>query len=42
VARLLTPLMGAYMLKPSKHEDKDPSWMAPYLKSLNWGLNNRW
>jgi HAE1 family hydrophobic/amphiphilic exporter-1 len=43
VARLLTPLMGAYMLKAdAKHEDKDPPWMGPYLKSLNWGLNNRW
>jgi len=43
VARLLTPLMGAYMLKAnSKHEDADPFWMAPYLKSLTWGLNNRW
>jgi multidrug efflux pump subunit AcrB len=43
VARLLTPLMGAYMLKAdTKHEDKDPAWMGPYLKSLNWGLRNRW
>ena len=43
VARLLTPLMGAYMLKAdAKHEDKDPPWMGPYLKSLNWALNNRW
>ncbi|KQV71012.1 efflux RND transporter permease subunit [Caulobacter sp. Root343] len=43
VARLLTPLMGAYMLKADhKHEDKDPAWMGPYLKSLNWGLRNRW
>jgi len=43
VARLLTPLMGAYMLKAdSKHEDKDPPWMGPYLKALNWGLRNRW
>ncbi|AZS22577.1 MULTISPECIES: efflux RND transporter permease subunit [unclassified Caulobacter] len=43
VARLLTPLMGAYMLKAdAKHEDKDPPWMGPYLKSLDWGLNNRW
>ena len=43
VARLLTPLMGAYMLKAdAKHEDKDPPWMGPYLKSLNWGLRNRW
>ena len=43
VARLLTPLMGAYMLKADdKHEDKDPAWMGPYLKTLNWGLRNRW
>ncbi|OYX05600.1 MAG: acriflavine resistance protein B, partial [Caulobacter vibrioides] len=43
VARLLTPLMGAYMLKAdAKHEDKDPSWMGPYLKSLDWSLRNRW
>ncbi|RRN66272.1 efflux RND transporter permease subunit [Caulobacter sp. 602-1] len=43
VARLLTPLMGAYMLKADhNHEDKDPPWMGPYLKSLNWGLRNRW
>jgi len=43
VARLLTPLMGAYMLKAdAKHEDRDPPWMGPYLKSLNWGLRNRW
>ena len=43
VARLLTPLMGAYMLKAdANHQDKDPPWMGPYLKSLNWGLRNRW
>ncbi|HJV43663.1 efflux RND transporter permease subunit [Caulobacter sp.] len=43
VARLLTPLMGAYLLKAdAKHEDKDPPWMGPYLKSLDWGLRNRW
>ena len=43
VARLLTPLMGAYMLKAdASHEDKDPPWMGPYLKALNWGLRNRW
>jgi len=43
VARLLTPLMGAYMLKADdKHEDKDPAWMGPYLMTLNWGLRNRW
>ncbi len=43
VARMLTPLMSAYLLKahPGKH-DKDPFWMGPYLRSLTWGLNHRW
>ena len=42
VARTLTPLMAAYLLKHQKHDDKDPSWMAGYLKALSWSLKNRW
>ncbi len=42
VARTLTPLMAAYLLKHQKHEDKDPFWMARYLKALSWSLSNRW
>jgi hydrophobe/amphiphile efflux-1 (HAE1) family protein len=42
VARTLTPLMAAYLLKHQKHEDRDPFWMAGYLKSLSWSLKNRW
>ncbi|MDB5456759.1 MAG: acriflavin resistance protein [Caulobacter sp.] len=42
VARLMTPLMGAYLLKAHAKPDKDPAWMAPYLKSLNWSLDHRW
>ncbi len=42
VARTLTPLMAAYLLKHHKHEDKDPFWMAGYLKALGWSLRNRW
>ncbi|HYG25976.1 MAG TPA: efflux RND transporter permease subunit, partial [Caulobacteraceae bacterium] len=42
VARLLTPLMGAYLLKHSDHVDKDPPWMARYLKVLDWTLDHRW
>ncbi|MBU1345536.1 MAG: efflux RND transporter permease subunit [Alphaproteobacteria bacterium] len=42
VARTLTPLMAAYLLKHHKHEDRDPFWMAGYLKSLGWSLRNRW
>ena len=42
VARTLTPLMAAYLLKHHKHEDRDPFWMAGYLKALGWSLRNRW
>lgn len=42
VARTLTPLMAAYMLKHTKHEDRDPFWMSGYLKALRWSLGNRW
>jgi multidrug efflux pump subunit AcrB len=41
VARMLTPLMGAYMLKAHHKPDADPFWMQPYLRSLNWALNHR-
>ncbi|MDP1632421.1 MAG: efflux RND transporter permease subunit [Caulobacter sp.] len=42
VARILTPLMGAYLLKPLPQDDHDPKWMAGYLKSLTWALKHRW
>ncbi|CAN5193419.1 efflux RND transporter permease subunit [soil metagenome] len=42
VARTLTPLMAAYLLKHHKHDDSDPFWMARYLKALSWSLKNRW
>ncbi|MGV9009032.1 efflux RND transporter permease subunit [Brevundimonas sp.] len=42
VARTLTPLMAAYLLRHSKHEDRDPPWMPRYLKMLRWCLANRW
>jgi multidrug efflux pump subunit AcrB len=41
VARMLTPLMGAYMLKAHNKPDSDPFWMAPYLKALNWALGHK-
>ena len=42
VARTLTPLMAAYLLRHQKHEDADPFWMSGYLKALRWSLGNRW
>lgn len=43
VARTLTPLMGAYLLKRDQgKEHKEPFWMGPYLKALNWALGDDW
>jgi len=42
VARTLTPLMAAFILKHTNHEDRDPFWMGGYLKALRWSLGNRW
>jgi multidrug efflux pump subunit AcrB len=41
VARTLTPLMGAYLMRanPAKEHD-DPFWMKGYLSSLRWGLES--
>ncbi|HEV7227104.1 efflux RND transporter permease subunit [Brevundimonas sp.] len=42
VARTLTPLMGAYMLKADQgKEHADPKWMQLYLRVLRWVLPER-
>jgi HAE1 family hydrophobic/amphiphilic exporter-1 len=43
VARTLTPLMGAYMLRfdPKKLGD-EPFWMPFYQRRLKWSLRHRW
>lgn len=39
VARTLTPLMGAYLMRSQQGKEHDePFWMARYLKFLNWVL----
>ncbi|MBI5890953.1 MAG: efflux RND transporter permease subunit [Nitrosomonadales bacterium] len=40
VARMLTPMMSAYFLKPRVSHEL-PGWMAMYLKWATWCLNNR-
>lgn len=42
VARLLTPMMAAYVMKPSKHPHQDPFWMPVYLRASRWALGHRW
>ena len=39
VARLLTPMLAAYFLKPSLHE-ATPAWMSLYLKVMRTCLRN--
>lgn len=42
VARMLTPMMAAYFLKPTVEEEKpDSSLMSLYLRSVTWCLQHR-
>jgi multidrug efflux pump subunit AcrB len=43
VARLLTPMMAAYLLKPTKHVvDKPGKVMSLYLRMVAWCIRFRW
>ena len=43
VARLITPMMAAYILRPEKnHVEKQSSIMEYYLKIVSWTLHRRW
>ena len=43
VARLLTPMMSAYLLKPAKHVQPEDGWMMRnYLRIMRWCLRYRW
>lgn len=43
VARVLTPMMAAYIMKPiASGEPKDSAIMTTYLRASEWCLNNRW
>jgi multidrug efflux pump subunit AcrB len=42
VARLLTPMMAAYILKPSKHGEEQDGWlMQRYMRTMRWCLSHR-
>ncbi len=42
VARVLTPMMAAYMLKPIvTGEARDARWMQVYLRCVNWSMRHR-
>lgn len=41
VARLLTPMMAAYLLKPPKHDTSSPRWLGVYGHWVGACLNKR-
>ncbi|MDF2997080.1 MAG: efflux transporter permease subunit [Xanthobacteraceae bacterium] len=42
VARMLTPLMAAYLMKAAGHEEDEPFWVPTYLRLLGAALRHRW
>ena len=41
VARVLTPMMAAYLLRPVVHSGSDPGWMRAYLVAARWCMKHR-
>ena len=41
VARMLTPMMAAYILKPPKGDEHEPGWVTRYLGWAKWCLKHR-
>jgi len=42
VARMLTPLMGAYLMKAHGKEPDEARWMPRYISILEWTMKHRW
>ena len=42
VARVLTPMMAAYVMRRSARPHADPFWMSAYLRASSWTLRHRW
>jgi multidrug efflux pump subunit AcrB len=42
VARALTPMMAAYVMKRSPRPHAEPFWMARYMQLSHWALSHRW
>ncbi|MCZ8236304.1 MAG: efflux RND transporter permease subunit [Inhella sp.] len=41
VARLLTPMMAAYLLKKPAKEHPEPFWMPAYLRAARWSFTHK-
>jgi len=42
VARMLTPMMAAYLLRAPKKEESEPGWLKLYMTWAAWCLKHRW
>ena len=42
VARMLTPMMAAYLLRKPARDVHDPGWLKPYGHMAAWCLRHRW
>jgi multidrug efflux pump subunit AcrB len=42
VARMLTPMMAAYLLKPPSGDHVEPGWLASYAGWVAWCMKHRW
>ena len=42
VARMLTPLMGAFLIRAKGHREDTPGWVPAYLRLLRMALRRRW
>ena len=41
VARALTPMMAAYLLRPMVHAEREPRWLARYMVWVGWAARHR-
>jgi hydrophobe/amphiphile efflux-1 (HAE1) family protein len=41
VARMLTPLLAAYFLRPRPHRDHEPLWLRGYTRLARWSVRHR-
>ncbi len=41
VARMLTPMMAAYVLRPPKGEHREPGWLSMYMRWAAYALKHR-
>src|SRR5512138_3566257 len=41
VARMLTPMMAAYVVRPDRRGHREPGWLAMYMRWAQWALKHR-